>query len=245
MFSLFFCLDSHEHDFSKHNSRSVDEIWYKRAVEQHFVEPKSFVFSVPFNANPSTNPNTLVTASHAIFHSEEKKSAPVAVVGYQFQFSALYSLFRNTTGVSDGFIYLIKYTLFLSIKKLFIYCSHHQCGGEVCERACFSFDGKTSVEVECFVLDNNGYVIVAQVEDYAGKFFGEVRGHMMKRLVEEEVFQKVSITDYQAVCFEEKKKQSPATRLQSVITIHCLNVLSIQHTITLLYCRLHSHSCTL
>lgn len=66
------------------------------------------------------------------------------------------------------------------------------------------------------MLDNNGYVIVAQVEDYAGKFFGEVRGHMMKRLVEEEVFQKVSITDYQAVCFEEKKKQSPANRLQSV-----------------------------
>lgn len=76
-----------------------------------------------------------------------------------------------------------------------------------------------SVEVECFVLDNNGYVIVAQVEDYSGKFFGEVRGHMMKRLVEEEIFQKVSITDYQAVCFDEKKKQSPANRPQSVSAV--------------------------
>lgn len=37
-------------DFIATNSRSVDEIWYKRAVEQHFVEPQSFVFSVPYNA---------------------------------------------------------------------------------------------------------------------------------------------------------------------------------------------------
>lgn len=36
-------------DFIATNKRSVDEIWYKRAVEQHFVEPQSFVFSVPFN----------------------------------------------------------------------------------------------------------------------------------------------------------------------------------------------------
>lgn len=29
--------------------RSVDEVWYKRAVEQHYVEAQSFVYSVPFN----------------------------------------------------------------------------------------------------------------------------------------------------------------------------------------------------
>lgn len=36
-------------DFIKNNIRSVDEVWYKRAVEQHFIEPQGFVFSVPFN----------------------------------------------------------------------------------------------------------------------------------------------------------------------------------------------------
>lgn len=41
--------------------------------------------------------NLLVTATHAIFHTEDKKSAPVAVVGYQFQHSALRALFKNTT----------------------------------------------------------------------------------------------------------------------------------------------------
>lgn len=43
------------------------------------------------------NDNVLVTASHAIFHSEDKKSAPIAVVGYQFQLTALYALFKNIT----------------------------------------------------------------------------------------------------------------------------------------------------
>jgi hypothetical protein len=70
-------------------------VWYRRAVEQYFVEEQSFVYSVPFS---STNFNdTLVTASHAIFHTEGSKSAPAAVVGFQFQHSALHTLFKNIT----------------------------------------------------------------------------------------------------------------------------------------------------
>lgn len=41
--------------------------------------------------------NMLVTASHAIFHTEDKNSAPIAVVGYKFQHSALQALFKNIT----------------------------------------------------------------------------------------------------------------------------------------------------
>lgn len=116
--------------------RSIDEVWYKRAVEQHYIEPQSFVYSVPFNEGRlSLNyldrlilvgdelmitiiheivyyilflfsipddtrfdaKNLRVTASHAIFHTEDKMAAPVAVVGYQFQHSALLALFQNIT----------------------------------------------------------------------------------------------------------------------------------------------------
>lgn len=41
--------------------------------------------------------DVIVTASHAIFHTEDKRSAPVAVVGFQFQHSALLTLIKNTT----------------------------------------------------------------------------------------------------------------------------------------------------
>lgn len=30
-------------------NRAIDEVWYKRAVEQHYVDPRSFVYSVPFD----------------------------------------------------------------------------------------------------------------------------------------------------------------------------------------------------
>lgn len=40
----------------------------------------------------------IVTASNAIFHNESSKSAPAAVVGFQFQHSAFYKLFHNITG---------------------------------------------------------------------------------------------------------------------------------------------------
>lgn len=40
--------------------------------------------------------HTLVTASHAIFRDDGIKHAPVAVVGFQFYYSALYTQFVNT-----------------------------------------------------------------------------------------------------------------------------------------------------
>lgn len=81
-----------------------------------------------------------------------------------------------------------------------------------CEKSCFASDP----DVDCFVLDNNGYVIVSVNLEHTGKFFGEVRGHVMDRLVNEKVYQAVDITDYQAVCFERKSDGSPANILRTV-----------------------------
>lgn len=47
-----------------------------------------------------------MTASHAIFHTEDKMSAPVAVVGYQFQHSALLALFQNITSNVSTFLFV-------------------------------------------------------------------------------------------------------------------------------------------
>lgn len=36
--------------FAEKYARAMDSTWYKRAVDQHSIEPESFVFSVPFDA---------------------------------------------------------------------------------------------------------------------------------------------------------------------------------------------------
>lgn len=40
--------------FAEKYARAMDSSWYKRAVDQHSIEPDSFVFSVPFNAGNVT-----------------------------------------------------------------------------------------------------------------------------------------------------------------------------------------------
>lgn len=66
------------------------------------------------------------------------------------------------------------------------------------------------------MLDNNGYVIISPNKEETGRFFGEVRGWLMKRLIEENLYQEVTINDYQAVCFQVKSEGSSGSLLQVV-----------------------------
>lgn len=79
--------------FSELYPKAIDEVWYKRAVEQYYVQPESFVFSVPIEEDVDEEDadevdageedleedaddhfvpanTTLVTASRAIFVGE-------------------------------------------------------------------------------------------------------------------------------------------------------------------------------
>ncbi|XP_043503020.1 voltage-dependent calcium channel subunit alpha-2/delta-3 isoform X2 [Polistes fuscatus] len=169
-----------EDHFSKMYSRAIDEVWYKRAVEQHYVQPESFVFSVPIDDEGADN-TTLVTASRAIFIGNGKVKAPAAVVGFQFQHTALQGLFQNITFNCEGLGNCYKH-----------------CGND---------------SWACYLIDNNGYIIAAENEYDAGKFFGRVRGPVMAGLVKEGIFEKIRMYDYQAVCFKRKATKNDASIL--------------------------------
>ncbi|XP_033611024.1 voltage-dependent calcium channel subunit alpha-2/delta-3 isoform X2 [Cryptotermes secundus] len=156
--------------FGDIHNRAIDEIWYKRAVEQHYVEEDSFVYSVPFDDGEGYRNDTLVTASHAIFShkSQPENKYPVAVVGFQFRHMSLHALFKNITSTCEN-----------------------------CRSTC------DSDELECYVLDNNGYIIVSESLKDTGKFFGEVQGNIMEMMVQEDLYKRIRVFDYQAVCFRE------------------------------------------
>lgn len=74
---MTFCPSSH---FSDINNRATDEIWYKRAVDYHKVDPKAFVYSIPFDVGEK---KTKVTATHAIMVGRGQQKTPAAVAGLQ------------------------------------------------------------------------------------------------------------------------------------------------------------------
>ncbi|XP_051159671.1 voltage-dependent calcium channel subunit alpha-2/delta-3 isoform X5 [Leptopilina boulardi] len=157
-----------EENFGSKYPRAIDEIWYKRAVEQHYVYPESFVFSVPIihKHRNLINNSTLVTASRAVFVGSGTAKAPVGVVGFQFLHSALQGLFQNITDTCEN-----------------------------CTANCKHPD------VACYLIDNHGYILASNDDKHAARFLGEVRGTIMKSLIHRGIFNKVTIYDYQAVCF--------------------------------------------
>jgi voltage-dependent calcium channel alpha-2/delta-3 len=66
------------------------------------------------------------------------------------------------------------------------------------------------------VLDNNGYIIVSESLKDTGKFFGEVQGNIMEIMVQEDLYKRIRVFDYQAVCFREDGIKNKAPFLLTV-----------------------------
>merc|ERR1711962_473954 len=170
-----------EPHFSEVNNEATDEVWYERAVEYHFNNPNSFVFSVPFDIG-DTRP-TLVTATHAVFREHEGQKAPAAVVGVHIDYDKFETNFMTVTTGPSGSGFKTNSGEFLSCKN---------------------------ESIECYVLDNNGFVMISEDPLNTGKFFGEIDGTILKSLEQNHVFKKIKIYDYQAICLESADDGSPA-----------------------------------
>lgn len=66
------------------------------------------------------------------------------------------------------------------------------------------------------MLDNNGYIIVSESLKDTGKFFGEVQGDIMEIMVQEDLYKRIRLFDYQAVCFREDGIKNKAPFLLTV-----------------------------
>ncbi|KAK9890429.1 hypothetical protein WA026_010518 [Henosepilachna vigintioctopunctata] len=71
----------------------------------------------------------------------------------------------------------------------------------------------------CYIVDNSGYILVANDKEVAGQFFGELEGDVMKRMIQENIYEEVVTYDYQALCEiqEMSNKASAATGLKQPI----------------------------
>ncbi|XP_063239126.1 voltage-dependent calcium channel subunit alpha-2/delta-3 isoform X2 [Bacillus rossius redtenbacheri] len=73
-----------------------------------------------------------------------------------------------------------------------------------CKKTCASED------LDCYVLDNNGFIILSENADHTGRFFGQVDGTIMDSLVQDRIYKKVAVYDYQGACSDTKSRYSDA-----------------------------------
>lgn len=110
-----------------------------------------------------------------------------------------------------------------------------QCSGTNCKKNC------ASDALDCYILDNNGFIIISERHEHTGKFFGEIDGTIMDSLVQDRIYRyksmferikkhrrtkyskkhfgcvflficrKVTVTDYQGICSPQESYQSSAS----------------------------------
>lgn len=98
--------------------------------------------------------------------------------------------------------------LIFKLFNAFTFENVFQCNG--CIKTC------TSDEIDCYVIDNNAYIVIAQNVNHTGKFFGDHQGDVMAAMVEKSFFQAINVYDYQALCREEVDDSSDAQALLHV-----------------------------
>ncbi|XP_060926203.1 voltage-dependent calcium channel subunit alpha-2/delta-3 [Limanda limanda] len=91
-------------------------------------------------------------------------------------------------------------------------------------RQCTALDGKCSIscdneDINCYLIDNNGFILVTEEHSQTGLFFGEVEGAVMNKLLQMGSFKRITLYDYQARCKEYAGSSDSARTLSDPFTV--------------------------
>ncbi|XP_057347476.1 voltage-dependent calcium channel subunit alpha-2/delta-4 [Manis pentadactyla] len=81
-----------------------------------------------------------------------------------------------------------------------------------------AFWAATRQDLDCFVIDNNGFVLVSERLQEVGRFLGEADGALLTQLLGMGVFSQVTMYDYQAMCKPPNHHHSAAWPLVNPIS---------------------------
>ncbi|XP_036066052.1 voltage-dependent calcium channel subunit alpha-2/delta-4 isoform X3 [Oryzias melastigma] len=130
-----------------------------------------FLYYMP---RQDTRAGRIVISATAVTVTVGKKTAIAGAIGVQMSVGAMESKFWAITAQPND-----------------TDCSNVE---GVCPLRCDTLD------IDCYAIDNNGFVLISKQRSDAGKFFGEVDGSVMTTLIRMGMFKRVSLFDYQAMC---------------------------------------------
>ncbi|XP_051545218.1 voltage-dependent calcium channel subunit alpha-2/delta-4-like isoform X2 [Myxocyprinus asiaticus] len=150
-------------------------------------KPGQFFFYVPQD-DVNKGRNTFVAVT-SVTVTEGKRTALAGAIGMQ------------------GSLDLLE-RLFLSIAKQPNDTDCSDVDG-ICPLSC------ESIDVNCYIVDNNGFILFSKERGDVGKFFGEVDGSVMAQLLKSGLYKRVTLYDYQAMCKNSHHHASGARPLLS------------------------------
>lgn len=78
------------------------------------------------------------------------------------------------------------------------------------------------------MLDNNGFIIISENNEHTGRFFGQIDGTIMDSLVQDRIYKKVAVYDYQGACSNNKFHFSGnANKIQVIFTFVFAIILNV------------------
>ncbi|XP_062707159.1 voltage-dependent calcium channel subunit alpha-2/delta-4 isoform X3 [Aedes albopictus] len=162
--------DNSEPHFSETNARAMDMSWYKRAVDHYSIEPDGFVFSVPFDSGYSGKNSSTLVTATHALFIDHR--------GHKAPAAVVGLQFHHD-----------------SLAKHFNMITSSCIGtGSSCKKNC------ASDELDCYLLDDNGFVILSERNEHTGKFFGQIDGTIMDSLVQDRIYRRIAFMDYQGIC---------------------------------------------
>lgn len=78
----------------------------------------------------------------------------------------------------------------------------------------------TSDHVDCYIIDENGYVVLSEIPADTGRFFAQTElkstGVIMETMISKKIFRRIPMFDYQALCKERIPASSASSYLLTV-----------------------------
>lgn len=160
-----------------------------------------------------TNESVHVIASQSILVKEGAQSAVAGVAGTFYNYASFVLRFLNSTNsrFEEG----------RAVTKPAHCFADSALNDEACDEWKSSIRcGLANDTIDCLLVDNNGYIVVSENLDFIGRHLKNYEPSVMARLVNQEVFHEINVTDYQAVCMRQGEEKASQTTSSSSCALH-------------------------
>lgn len=167
-----------------------------------------------------TNSTVYVSGTQSIIIGEGKQRSVAGVVGLLYDYATFAKRFFNTTT--------------LRVPSTSSQQQPQQQQATLCQNddgynTCPTQCGYNNDSIHCFLIDNNGYVVVSEELQHIGRHLMELDEILFSSLVADGIYHPVKLYDYQATCIrpEEKNLYSTASsfRFNTSPGVFCLKII--------------------